>query len=365
MTSNHKKRFDKDGFSLDLVYMTPKIIVHGFPSVGLEHFYRNPRGEIRRFLDHYHRDHYKVYNFCCEPGRGYDPREFYGRVERYPFKDHFVPTLEAMVEFGESAKMWLDADPKNVINMHCKAGKGRAGLMCCIALMRTGVCNSAQEALAYYDKRRVHNGRALTVTSQRKYVIFYEILWRKHWNIQTNIGDFPALPPGSNKRPIPTQPDMDLFGVSLIDTNPRLQLKGLRIKIYEINRYAPVLVHDTGASHNNSMSASLNLKLTGNFKVRIEAKKGIMGKSVKYFELLHNTCFVNRYASHIDFRIDQLDIKKKVIREMGAGFALRLHFGQSEPGKAEDWLQSPGSKEENLAKSAEYRNPSPRQHSTR
>ena len=89
-------------------------------------------------MDHYHKDHYKVFNFCCEPGRGYNPEVFYGRVERYPFKDHNTPPLETMAAFANSVKQWLDSDPENVVNMHCKAGKGRAGLMCCVALIRTG-----------------------------------------------------------------------------------------------------------------------------------------------------------------------------------------------------------------------------------
>jgi hypothetical protein len=200
--SGSKKRYQKNGFDLDLVYLSPRIIIHGFPAAGLEHIYRNPRYEIRRFMDHYHKDHYKVFNFCCEPGRGYNPEVFYGRVERYPFKDHNTPPLETMAAFGNSVKQWLDTDPQNVVNMHCKAGKGRAGLMCCVALIRTGKmsCNciictfnsittvviagfvqNAKEALDLYDRERVNNNRGLTVTSQRKWVIFYEALWRQIW----------------------------------------------------------------------------------------------------------------------------------------------------------------------------------------
>jgi phosphatidylinositol-3,4,5-trisphosphate 3-phosphatase/dual-specificity protein phosphatase PTEN len=54
--------------------------------------------------------------------------------------------------------------------MHCKAGKGRAGLMCCVLLLRAGVVNSAAEAFKKYDATRVTNNKGLTVTSQRKYV---------------------------------------------------------------------------------------------------------------------------------------------------------------------------------------------------
>ena len=142
--SGKKRRYIKNGFDLDLVYLTDRIIVHGFPAVGIEHIYRNPRYEIKRLLDTYHTNHYKVFNFCCEPGRGYDPDVYEGRVERYPFKDHNTPPLETMAAFANSAKHWLDQDPDNVVSMHCKAGKGRAGLMSCVLLIRAGVCQSTQ-----------------------------------------------------------------------------------------------------------------------------------------------------------------------------------------------------------------------------
>lgn len=128
-----------------------------------------------------------MYNFCCEPGRGYDKKIFNNNVKRFPFKDHHTPSLEMMVEYGRDLKEWLDADEKNVINLHCKAGKGRAGLMCCVALLRSGVVNSAKEAMKLYDSKRVTNNRGLTVTSQKKFVLFYEAIWRKCWGVTENL----------------------------------------------------------------------------------------------------------------------------------------------------------------------------------
>lgn len=125
-------------------------------------------------------------------GRGYSADVFEGRVERYPFKDHNTPPLETMVAFANSAKYWLDQDPENVCSVHCKAGKGRAGLMSCILLFRTGFCSTAKEALDHYDRVRVTNNRGLTVTSQRKFVMFYESLWRDFWKVEGNLGVIPG-----------------------------------------------------------------------------------------------------------------------------------------------------------------------------
>ena len=50
----------------------------GYPSIGIEAAFRNPRSECYRFLNEKHAGHYRVYNFCCEPGRIYSGHEFGG-----------------------------------------------------------------------------------------------------------------------------------------------------------------------------------------------------------------------------------------------------------------------------------------------
>lgn len=41
MVSKKKKRFDYDGYNLDLSYITDQIIAMGFPAEKFESFYRN------------------------------------------------------------------------------------------------------------------------------------------------------------------------------------------------------------------------------------------------------------------------------------------------------------------------------------
>ena len=124
----------------------------GFPAAGPEQIWRNPRSEIIRFLEEKHPGRAKLFNFCAEPGRAYPAEDFGGRVERYPFLDHDTPWIETLVEFCDSAAAWIEADERNICVLHCKAGKGRAGLMTCCLLLRLGFRKTAAEAMAYYNR---------------------------------------------------------------------------------------------------------------------------------------------------------------------------------------------------------------------
>lgn len=69
LVSKKKNRYNFDGINLDLTYITESIIAMGFPSLGTESFYRNPREEVKSFLERKHHKHYRVYNLCIEKER--------------------------------------------------------------------------------------------------------------------------------------------------------------------------------------------------------------------------------------------------------------------------------------------------------
>ena len=96
MVSQNKRRYQRDGFDLDLTYITPRIIAMGFPSHGTEGYYRNPVEEVERFFETYHKRKFRLYNLCSE--RDYDDNlRFGGSYRRYPFDDHNVPVPLSLV----------------------------------------------------------------------------------------------------------------------------------------------------------------------------------------------------------------------------------------------------------------------------
>jgi phosphatidylinositol-3,4,5-trisphosphate 3-phosphatase/dual-specificity protein phosphatase PTEN len=124
-----KKRFREHGYDLDLTYITPNIIASGFPSSGKEVLYRNPKNEMLHFLENRHKDHYFLWNLCSD--RYYDPLPFHGRVtQEFSFKDHQAPVPFSLMEkCCISIDKWLKQDFNNVALIHCKAGKGRTGVI--------------------------------------------------------------------------------------------------------------------------------------------------------------------------------------------------------------------------------------------
>ena len=51
LVSLEKHRYQRDGYDLDLCYITERIIAMGFPSQGVEGFYRNHMEDVKTFFE--------------------------------------------------------------------------------------------------------------------------------------------------------------------------------------------------------------------------------------------------------------------------------------------------------------------------
>nr|ABM21567.1 PTEN transcript variant 5 [Aedes aegypti] len=173
LVSKRRIRYTQDGFDLDLTYINDRIIAMGYPAEHMESIYRNKIEDVQKMLEKNHAGCYKIYNLCSE--RSYNHKRF-PYYSGYPFKDHNPPDIELITSFCRDVDEHLRADSKNVVAVHCKAGKGRTGTMICCYLLYSRQFNTAAEALHYYAQRRTSDSKGVTIPSQRRYVEYYASL---------------------------------------------------------------------------------------------------------------------------------------------------------------------------------------------
>ena len=176
LVSGSKRRTQVEGFDLDLTYITARIIALGLPASGIEKLYRNPLSEVRAFLDSKHRGKYAMVNLCDERDYANADWPTAARVMRFPFADHHPCTLAALHAFCMRASYFLAADDKHVLAVHCKAGKGRTGVMICAYLLFEKIQHDAEAALHFFRSVRTTDLDAVNNPSQERYVRLYASL---------------------------------------------------------------------------------------------------------------------------------------------------------------------------------------------
>jgi phosphatidylinositol-3,4,5-trisphosphate 3-phosphatase/dual-specificity protein phosphatase PTEN len=180
--SKKKKRTREEGFDLDLAYIGDRIIAMGYPAQGFEAMYRNDGSEVRDFLNRRHGENYMVCNLCSEPNRQYDGPALFGDhpVHNFGFSDHNPPHFDLIRAFCVDAAAFLNEDAEHIVAVHCKAGKGRTGVMICALLMHMQLSPNSAEALRFYGEARTKDLKGVTIPGQRRYVHYYEDYLSRH-----------------------------------------------------------------------------------------------------------------------------------------------------------------------------------------
>lgn len=170
--SKKKRRFLSGRFDLDLSYITPRIIAMGIPASSWSSLFRNDQDDVIDFFEHFHKDHYQLYNLTDD--RAYPTKKFHDRVVQYGFEDHNPCPFDMLEPFCAHLDRWMKESPENIAAIHCKAGKGRTGLMISCYLIYIKQHKTSFAALRYFAVKRTKNCKGVTIPSQMRYVDYFQ-----------------------------------------------------------------------------------------------------------------------------------------------------------------------------------------------
>lgn len=177
-----KKRFEEAGFDLDLSYITPNVIAMAFPTAGFSATSRNPASEVQRLLKEKHPDT-RVYNMCMEKQYPHTTFPNSGGVVEFPFDSQNAPPFQYMIDFCQDCEGWLKEDEDRVVVVHCREGRGRAGVMVCAYLIMSGVCKTGPAALIHFTRMRMHQDQGVNVPSHRRYVDYFARYFNEYYSV--------------------------------------------------------------------------------------------------------------------------------------------------------------------------------------
>jgi len=187
------RRFQKDGFDLDLSYITQRLIAFGFPAKQSSGSYRNNVTEVNRFLNYFHPSKHKVYNLCVE--RKYPEGGANECCESYAFNEEDVPELQSILDFCLDVDAYLTEDEKNVVAVTCSYGKERTGLMISCYMLFAEIFPSHRTALDFFASQRTQDNFGVSSPSHVRYVSYFERYLREyHLRSPPIVMDFNGKP---------------------------------------------------------------------------------------------------------------------------------------------------------------------------
>ena len=217
----------------------------GLPAEGLASYYRNSRSEVLKYFETFHNGRCKIYNLCDDKQFDtsilrFETEEIHltGReaipVAYFPMMDHNPGSLRMLFFFCLDALLFLAMHPDNMISVHCKAGKGRTGVMICSFMMFMEGTEEATEAVEQFNFRRtMDNQGGLKIASQLRYIYYFQSFLQFHFKkpFKQILSQYIADPQAFDQLFAPSQ-ILKLTSICIgpFNTNPE-QGKGIKLQV--------------------------------------------------------------------------------------------------------------------------------------
>ena len=182
-----KHRLMSENKSLDLSAITPRMYAMSYPSENfIESMYHNDQDDIAEYFNKNHPNKYLIFNLSGKPYS--NKGKFNNSVIDYFWRDHKAPPLYDIFNIIKEAFSYLKKDKQNVICLHCSAGKGRTGTICCSLLLYGRLCFKADDANNYFSYKRFKQlNKGVQEPSQLRYINYLDKLMQKREYIQLKV----------------------------------------------------------------------------------------------------------------------------------------------------------------------------------
>ncbi|XP_021163404.2 tensin-1 isoform X4 [Fundulus heteroclitus] len=161
-----------EGYELDLIYITERIIAVSFPSSVEEQSYAANLREVASMLRSKHGHNYLLFNLS---EKRYDITQLNPKVLDFGWPDHHAPALDKICSICKAMDTWLSADSHNVVVIHNKGNRGRTGVVVAAYMHYSNISASADQALDRFAMKRFYEDKVLPVgqPSQKRYVEYF------------------------------------------------------------------------------------------------------------------------------------------------------------------------------------------------
>ncbi|XP_035390590.1 tensin-1 isoform X1 [Electrophorus electricus] len=172
----------EENYEVDLVYITERIISVSFPSSVEEQSYSSNLKEVASMLRSKHGENYLLFNLS---EKRYDISRLNPKVLDFGWPDHHAPALDKICSICKAMDTWMSADSHNVVVLHNKGNRGRAGVVVAAYMHYSNISASADQALDRFAMKRFYEDKVLPVSqpSQKRYVQYFSGLLSGHIKI--------------------------------------------------------------------------------------------------------------------------------------------------------------------------------------